>query len=56
MDEIKSCPFCLSEDVGTEINSYGKYVVGCEKCGADGPWGETLEMAIEKWNRRQSHG
>ena len=51
----ESCPFCGSNDIHTfqptayEIGDEAS--VRCEDCGAE-IRGETLEIALKKWNRR----
>ncbi len=49
MIELKLCPFCGSEDVGTVL----PYAVYCFGCGANGPQTSTEAGAIEKWNERK---
>ncbi len=49
MIELKLCPFCGSEDVGTVL----PYAVYCFSCRAAGPHTSTEARAIEKWNDRK---
>ncbi|WP_415421474.1 Lar family restriction alleviation protein [Acetobacter fabarum] len=51
-EELKSCPFCGSDDVRI-TNSLHPYVT-CHNpsCEADGPVCNTTEQAITAWNTR----
>ena len=47
----KDCPFCGSLDIeprGCEPPFY----VGCNDCGAEGPFADSDEEALAAWNRR----
>ena len=49
--ELKPCPFCQSEDI--RAFDIGKtFVLYCHDCCSSGPEADTLEGAIERWNRR----
>jgi len=53
--ELKPCPFCGGEEVRTFKYSFAgepDVYAQCQNCAADGPMGDTKEMAVEKWNRR----
>lgn len=57
--KFKPCPFCGEKEIGIPEfalgDSRGKYwVVSCPGCGAEGPSGVTLNIAIEEWNRRKT--
>ena len=47
---IKPCPFCESPSVSPQAPNI--YYILCYSCGAVGPDGETLEKAINLWNKR----
>lgn len=50
-DDLKPCPFCQSEDI--RAFDIGKtFVLYCYECCASGPEADTLEGAVEGWNRR----
>jgi len=54
MDELRECPFCngmlgITRD---HSESGAPWRVVCDDCGADGPYGDTKEEAVERWNRR----
>ena len=52
MTELKSCPFCGGTNLQI-IDVYGEgFYVDCITCTAYGPSGETMEKAIEAWNKR----
>ncbi len=44
---LKACPFCGSNAVAV-VGSF----VRCGNCGATGPFGATVEAAVENWNER----
>lgn len=52
VEELKSCPFCDSEEVEMLEYTNTAFVICCLKCYTTGPQGTTKEEAIEKWNRR----
>ncbi len=45
--ELKSCPFCGSQEVAL-VGSF----VRCGSCGAAGPYGASHEEAVQRWNDR----
>ena len=48
---LKPCPFCQSEDI--QAFDIGEtFILYCNDCCASGPEADTLEDAVEKWNRR----
>jgi len=53
---LKPCPFCGSRSVETfglhDIFPATPFNVFCKKCRAMGPFYQTIEEAIEAWNRR----
>ena len=61
MSELKPCPFCggsaFTENL-TELTKYGEMeelddcYVTCRSCGCCGKVMESLEQAVEVWNRR----
>ena len=57
-NEPKACKMCGSTNliIDTE-RKYGErglrgqmFCVACLSCGAQGPWADTEEMAVEGWN------
>lgn len=55
MTELKSCPFCNSNDLFIDENweNYDNpYFVHCGKCHAKGPTVSRKEKAVELWNGR----
>lgn len=48
---LKPCPFCGNEEVEM-LECVGTSIMCCPKCYTTGPEGNTVEEAIEKWNRR----
>ncbi len=48
-NKLKPCPFCGGKARHFECL---EYVVKCLDCDAEGPIRETVEAAIEAWNRR----
>jgi Lar family restriction alleviation protein len=55
---IKPCPFCGNKDIPTakviHTIATGEHYMYCNKtaCQMKGPIGDSLEKALEKWNRR----
>ena len=50
-DELKSCPFCGSKDVGFNENAYAIWVECCNCwCRTDEEF--SVDTAREVWNRR----
>ena len=47
---IKDCPFCGGES--TLYQDACNYLVACNKCGIETIWCDTIEQAIEIWNKR----
>ena len=57
MDELKSCPFCGSENVGVAETALGNYMnifffAICDECGARTKLFHDGDKAEEAWNRR----
>ena len=58
-EELKPCPFCGSEDIGTDYDEervetnylYGHFVE-CHDCFGASGYRLTKELAIRCWNRR----
>ena len=52
-EQVKNCPFCKSEDVGSSKVQAGSnsYHVCCFECGASGPVANSREEAVKLWNR-----
>lgn len=48
---LKPCPFCGGEKFQYTVDYEGVYAVRCT-CGAEAPAGETVDEAMENWNRR----
>lgn len=56
MDELKPCPFCGSNDIDIEkLEKYGTYYLSCKQCSIEQPLYNTLEQAINAWNRRTNN-
>lgn len=51
MAGIEPCPFCGNEFLNSYSSMKGFYVA-CAACGTDGPSGNNIEEAKEKWNKR----
>ena len=58
IDELNACKMCGSREliIDTE-RKFGDrgfrgmmYCVMCQVCGAQGPWADTEEVAVEAWN------
>lgn len=57
MDELKPCPFCGSEEPvvhAVTVPMFGgfKHWVTCDGCKAETAAADTMEEAVEIWNRR----
>jgi len=52
--ELKPCPFCgaTGPDLSVFDKGYG-YMVGCHKCGCEGPAAAWLQVAKAFWNQRE---
>lgn len=54
MSDLKPCPFCGSNIV--ELNSFLPwalfYWIECGRCGASGGRCQTVDKAVDAWNRR----
>lgn len=48
---IKPCPFCEWEDVLIGEIAPGHFAVDCPECECIGPFGDTVDEAVEAWNR-----
>lgn len=63
MEELKPCPFCGGEGV-VKIEEFGAELMFLPHCGNLGygcwamqeNWYDTLDEAIEAWNRRTEDG
>lgn len=55
--EIKTCPFCGSEAID-DFALPNTYWIQCtnQACLAMGPWGESKQDAIDRWNERKDNG
>ncbi len=54
MEDILSCPFCLSHDLSTYEDTTCKPVIAqikCTNCWAIGPEKSGMDKAIRAWNR-----
>ena len=51
MTDLKPCPFCGEKIIGLHGVGYAIFVQ-CPFCGATFPMFDTVEEAIEAWNRR----
>lgn len=52
MTELKPCPFCGCYATISDRTWCKKYWAKCTYCTAS-VWGQTIEKAIEQWNRRE---
>lgn len=50
MSDIKHCPFCGNQDVQIGEPEPGKIAIDCPECECVGPFGFSIESAIELWN------
>jgi len=50
--ELKPCPFCGSDDIGTLHATDNKASMLCDGCGVQIGWHMTRRAAAEAWNRR----
>jgi hypothetical protein len=50
MTEIRNCPFCDHTDVEIGEITPGQIAVDCPECGCIGPYGDTVDEAIRRWN------
>jgi len=53
---INPCPFCGHDDVEVDEIEIGIIAICCPECLAIGPHqdgAQSVELAIEKWNRRK---
>ena len=56
---VACCPFCRSDQelIVSDVErdgyapAYWPSAVQCGGCGASGPWGDTEESAVKKWNQ-----
>lgn len=52
-NKLKPCPFCGSSHVAAEgFEDMGMYRIRCGNCGSGVSTKDTVEKAIEAWNRR----
>ncbi len=57
-DDMNACPECGSGDLMLDSErKFGErgfrgqvFCVVCQFCGAQGPWADTEELAIDAWN------
>ena len=52
-EKLKPCPFCGEREELCLLPDKHFYSVNCKVCGTLGPIGETEDIAIELWNRRE---
>lgn len=57
IDFLKPCPFCGSHGDDICVDEFWErcaepYFVTCYRCGANGPYTNKKEKAIELWNKR----
>ena len=55
--EMKACPFCggephIADNTGPKLSCNAHAFVRCCECHTDGPEGDTVAEAIERWNTR----
>jgi Lar family restriction alleviation protein len=55
--KVLACPHCGNEEgeiviIDCADREGTPQVVKCSDCGAEGPFGYTMEKAIEEWERR----
>ena len=55
--DLLSCPFCgflpqMEIMEGDDEESNTAYWISCESCKMTGPEGDTVEEAVELWNKR----
>lgn len=56
MSELKPCPFCGCKDIGIEtIEKYENHYLYCKHCNIEQPLYNSLEEAIDAWNRRTNN-
>lgn len=48
--DLLPCPFCGGDASDRLI--HGMLLFRCDRCGADGPVGHTIDDAVKGWNRR----
>lgn len=53
LNDLKACPFCLSDFLDTDTNSHNSFCVFCHQCHCIGPPAPTPAIALEYWN---NHG
>ena len=56
-EQVKNCPFCKSEDVGSSKVQAGSnsYHVCCFECGVSEPVANSREEAVKLWNREMDN-
>ena len=52
MDKLKPCPFCGTKVEEQYSTCNDTYSVWCHGCEGDGPFKESIELAVEAWNTR----
>jgi Lar family restriction alleviation protein len=52
MNQLRTCPFCGSDNLTTEEDGNNYYFVICKECLTTGPKYSFRDMAIIAWNRR----
>ncbi len=53
-NEMKTCPFCGSDNVEISSNGKNEYYGTCNICMCFSPEATTADDAIERWNNRAS--
>lgn len=49
--DILSCPFCGHDDVEVSEVEIRRYAIDCPVCGCLGPVMDSVEDAVNRWNR-----
>lgn len=52
MSKLLPCPFCDEENAEMKITDEGAHYIGCNQCGAEGPFTAKPETATLGWNTR----
>jgi len=56
ISELKDCPFCGSRDLSNGFAyHHGEFFVHCNNCDAHIESFESVEKAVEKWNKRSEN-
>lgn len=50
---LERCPFCDGKPyLNIRDDPRATFAITCNDCAAQGPWEQTRENAVERWNRR----